>query len=178
MPAADPLPLEKARTLALKVMDVLRPACVQIETAGSIRRGRPMVGDIDLVCLPRPEQGAAEELARLFATCAEMGGMMTNGGFSKRCLLRKSRFQCDLWIAHHNTGDLFAPLPCNWGAMLLTYTGSPAHNMKVVARAKELGHTFRPGHGVVEESGRVHSVTEAEIFEVLQWDFVEPKDRF
>lgn len=169
------LALSPAQKLAEKVLEILSPACLKIEVAGSIRRGVAEVGDIDLVCLPR--DGAQAELAYLFRECAMQGGMMLDGGMAKRCVLRKNGVQCDLWIAHHTIPDLLAPLPCNYGAMLLTYTGSVAHNIKLVERAKSMGMTFKPGHGVIEESGAVHSVTEEEIFSALKMEFVKPEDR-
>jgi DNA polymerase/3'-5' exonuclease PolX len=52
-----------------------------------------------------------------------------------------------------------------------------AHNIKIIQRAKDLGKTFRPGWGVIEESGRVHATTESEIFAALEWDYIEPADR-
>lgn len=171
----DRLPLAKAAALAAKIVEVLAPACDQIEIAGSIRRGLSTVGDLDIVALPKP--GHEEALAHLFRTCAHAGGILQDGGISKRCLLRKSGVPLDLWIAKPAKRDLIAPIPCNWGAMLLTYTGSMHHNIKIAERAKELGHTFRPGWGVIEESGRIHATTEAEIFTALGWDFIQPADR-
>jgi DNA polymerase/3'-5' exonuclease PolX len=169
------IPLSKARALAEKVCEELAPACDQLAIGGSIRRGLPMVGDLDIIALPRP--GMEKELSRLFRSCAAIGGLILDGAISKRCLLRRSEIQCDLWVARQATMDLIAPLPCNWGAMFLTYTGSKEHNLKIVQRARNLDKTFRPGWGVVEESGRVYATTEDEIFAALEWDFVEPADR-
>lgn len=171
----DRLPLNKALPLAEKILAVLAPACLKIEIAGSIRRGLPDVGDIDIVALPHP--GQERELGRLFHSCAGFGGVLQDGGISKRCLLRKSGVQLDLWIAKHATMDLIAPIPCNWGAMLLTYTGSPRHNIFMVERAKTFGKTFRPGWGVIDHDGRVHGTTESEIFAALEMDFIPPADR-
>lgn len=168
------LKLAPARALAEKIVNELAPACQNIEVAGSVRRGLAEVGDIDIVALPHA--GAEADLAARFRACASM--MLLDGGIAKRCLLRKSGIQCDLWIARREkSDDMFYRLPCNWGAMLLTYTGSMSHNIAMVARAKALGHTFRPGHGVIEESGIVHSVTEEEIFEVLKMPFLAPNLR-
>lgn len=169
------IPLQQALKLAEKIMAELAPCCARIEIAGSIRRGLPTVGDIDIVCLPHWNRGAG--LAAAFHSCAMVGGVMLDGRISKRCRLRKSGIQLDLWVAHHGNDDLLAPVPCNWGAMLLTYTGSPNHNIRCVERAKELGMTFRPGHGVIEQDGTVHSLTEEAIFAALQWDFTPPSNR-
>jgi DNA polymerase/3'-5' exonuclease PolX len=47
------LPLEVARGLADTLVELLRPGCERIEIAGSIRRERPEVGDIELLAVPR-----------------------------------------------------------------------------------------------------------------------------
>lgn len=44
--------LHDAREIAGAVAALLAPACRRIEIAGSIRREKPEVGDIELVCLP------------------------------------------------------------------------------------------------------------------------------
>jgi hypothetical protein len=43
---------EDALPIANTLIEMLAPACVWIEVAGSLRRGRPDVGDIELVALP------------------------------------------------------------------------------------------------------------------------------
>lgn len=48
--------LRQARELAEKWAERLRPHCVRIEIAGSVRRGKAEVHDIDLVVTPRFEQ--------------------------------------------------------------------------------------------------------------------------
>jgi len=50
------VPLADARVIAESLMAALGPGCERIEIAGSIRRGRPDVGDIELVAIPRIEQ--------------------------------------------------------------------------------------------------------------------------
>lgn len=64
------VPLITASRLADDVMALLEPSCERIKVAGSIRRERPDIGDIDLVCVPRlhmqtapsPEDGVVRDL--------------------------------------------------------------------------------------------------------------------
>ncbi|MES2705161.1 MAG: hypothetical protein V4726_01030 [Verrucomicrobiota bacterium] len=175
MSAAARIPSAKAAALAERIVAELAPCCALIAVAGSIRRGLPDAGDIDIVCLPRWQREA--DLSAAFRACAMSGGIIQDGRISKRCQLRKSGVQLDLWVAHHAVPDLLAPLPCNWGAMLLTYTGSPSFNIRCVERAKALGKTLRPGHGVIDQDGTVHSATEEAIFTALEWDFIPPSNR-
>ena len=44
--------LEKARAIAEELKALLEPACERIMIAGSIRRQKPMVNDIELLCIP------------------------------------------------------------------------------------------------------------------------------
>lgn len=47
-----PLPLARAAVLAAELKAALSPSCDRIEIAGSVRRKRPLVNDIDLVLQP------------------------------------------------------------------------------------------------------------------------------
>ena len=42
----------KALPIAEQIVDYLRPACERISIAGSLRRKRPFIGDIEIVCKP------------------------------------------------------------------------------------------------------------------------------
>ena len=46
------IPLSEAAQLAAEVVDLLAPSCERIVIAGSIRRRRPDIGDIEIVCVP------------------------------------------------------------------------------------------------------------------------------
>lgn len=47
------IPLRAAENLALALLEQLAPHCDRIEIAGSIRRRKPIVGDIELCAVPR-----------------------------------------------------------------------------------------------------------------------------
>jgi DNA polymerase/3'-5' exonuclease PolX len=47
------VPLCEAEPLAAQLAELLEPACVCVEVAGSVRRQRPEVKDIEIVCIPR-----------------------------------------------------------------------------------------------------------------------------
>ena len=46
------LPLKQAESLARRIVAELAPGCSRIEIAGSIRRKKAEVGDIEIVCIP------------------------------------------------------------------------------------------------------------------------------
>lgn len=52
--------LSRAKVLAEEVRQVLAPYCEQIEIAGSIRREKAEVGDIEIICIPKFVEEEAE----------------------------------------------------------------------------------------------------------------------
>ena len=47
------IPLVKAKKWADRIVEILAPHCDRIEIAGSIRRQKPTIGDIEVVCIPK-----------------------------------------------------------------------------------------------------------------------------
>ena len=47
-------PYKVVKIIADGLVERLYSTCLRIEIAGSLRRQRPMVGDIELVCVPEP----------------------------------------------------------------------------------------------------------------------------
>lgn len=48
-----PMSLRRARAVAAEMVEALRPYCHRVEVAGSIRRGREWIGDIEIVAIPK-----------------------------------------------------------------------------------------------------------------------------
>src|ERR1035437_1907534 len=54
-PAEDKrYPYAEAYAIALDVLEQLKPHCIRAEIAGSLRRKKPLVGDIEIVAIPKP----------------------------------------------------------------------------------------------------------------------------
>jgi DNA polymerase/3'-5' exonuclease PolX len=180
--AAAPKPLAAMRALAEKVAGELARYCTLIEIAGSIRRGQALCGDIDIVVLPRPGQFMELEYA-ILDLAGSSGIKLFNGRVKKSVLLRKSLVQCDVFFADHGTqGDMFTPgLPPNWGAMLLTWTGSKSHNIKVAQAAAARGWEWKSTRGLVIPNGpdapEILSIDERLILSRLFGHYIEPSDR-
>jgi DNA polymerase/3'-5' exonuclease PolX len=47
------LPYNKAKQIADRIVEVLQPLCTKIDIAGSVRREKEEVKDIEIVCLPK-----------------------------------------------------------------------------------------------------------------------------
>ena len=173
MIAIDRLPLARAIGIALSLQERMAPHCEKLEIAGSIRRGRPSVGDIDFVCIPRDK-------AALKARFAEHWRVVTDGEQNFICareLTDGFELQVDIFFARPATRDLLENYPSNWGSLLLCRTGSKEHNIYLVEYAKRMGLKWNPYQGVFDGSKLLASETEADIFKALDLEFVPPERR-
>jgi len=168
--------LEEGDKRAAKIVKELAPFCERIEIAGSIRRRRPEVNDVDIVVLP-----AAGAEANLRARCKQNASVIREGPqmMELRCGggRAQAHFQLDLWIAARPGGDLFSKTPTNFGSLLLCRTGSKDHNIWLVTHAKLMGLAWNPHWGVSCNGALVASDTEENIFKALALDFIKPEDR-
>lgn len=62
MSAGRPIPIQQAEPIAVELREALRSACHRVEIAGSIRRRKPFVADIEIVAMPIVQQQSAGEL--------------------------------------------------------------------------------------------------------------------
>jgi DNA polymerase (family 10) len=175
--------LEDALPKAEKVRAVLQPLCERVCIAGSIRRLKSEVNDIDIVALPKSLDlpGALGGTAHfsesqvwkdLIPKALVKWGLRLEA--SGQELLRLSfpltALQVDIYRARAET----------WGVILLVRTGSKEHNVKLCTLARSKRLKLSANEGVVTQEGFgqiVASKTEEEIFAVLGLAFVEPKDR-
>lgn len=163
--------LDRARRIAQMIAAELAPFCEQIEIAGSIRRQRSKVNDIDIVLLPKPGQLAALRDRVKRSTVPILDG-------EENLIVRLTGgFQLDIFIAQPETRDMFTTTPSNFGALLLTRTGSKEHNIFLGQTATRLGRKYQPYRGVLENDVLLASATEVEIFTALGLPFIAPERR-
>lgn len=168
--------LARAIVIALKIQEQLAPLCERIEIAGSIRRARLEVGDIDLVILPQPGQ-----LNAIKARCAQRCEVIRDG--EQNCIYRlklsdDASVQLDIFFARPAISDLLNTAPGNFGTLLLCRTGSTEHNIFLVEHAKRQDLRWNPYRGVIDGQGNVlASETEEQIFTALNLPWIKPEDR-
>jgi DNA polymerase/3'-5' exonuclease PolX len=152
--------LAYAQKLAQEIVEQIRPHCERIEVAGSIRRKKSEVNDIDLVLIPKPLIWH-----RIIATLQRnMGAKVVKRGDSIAQLIIKE-VNVDLYVA----------TPQTWGALLLIRTGSAEHNIKLSKLA--INMRMKLTHSGLIKDGKVIASTEKEIFETLGISYVEPEER-
>lgn len=158
--------LEEATTIAEKVKEILSPYCEEIEIAGSVRRRKPTVNDIDIVLIEKPSAWLI--LSSLIAT---IGRIELNGDKIKR-----------LWYEDKQSGiaiDIYIATPATWATLLLIRTGSKESNIRLASIAKRQGwHLKANGDGLFNEKGeRIAGETEESIYEALGIPYQEPNER-
>jgi DNA polymerase (family 10) len=159
------LPLGVAWALADEIAEALResPAVIAAEPAGSIRRRRETVGDIDILVSSK-DPAAVERAIKAMDRYKEMIG----AGETKISFLTKDAFQIDVRVVE----------PGTWGAALQHFTGSKAHNIKLRTRALERGLRINEyGLFRLEDGKRIAGAHEAEIYAALDLDWMPPELR-
>jgi DNA polymerase/3'-5' exonuclease PolX len=162
------LKLTEIRPLAYKIVQDLEDYCSRIEIAGSIRRERAEVNDIDIVLIPKPWawMKILGVLKNEFSASIEL-----NGPQLMRALIpiafEPKLLQVDFYVATEQT----------WGTILLIRTGSKEHNIKLCSWAKSIGLMLSAKDGVIKEGKVVASKTEEDIFKALLTPYVRPQDR-
>jgi DNA polymerase (family 10) len=156
--------LEQARQIANNIKKVLTPYCDRIEIAGSIRRRKPIVHDIDIVLIEKPE--SALIIPSILAT---IGTITQNGSKIKRVLYHEE----DIFI------DIYFATPASWSTLLLIRTGSKENNIRLATIAKRQGWQLKAnGDGLFNNHGdRIAGDTEESIYQVLGIPYQEPHDR-
>lgn len=155
-------PLYLAKRLAEEYKKYLEecPAAQRVEIAGSLRRRRETIGDLDILA-----SGPGEKIINHFVKYREVKEVIAQGP-TKASVLLKSGIQVDLRVVAKKS----------FGAAWYYFTGSKAHNIKVRNRAKRKGLKINE-YGVFRGTKMIAGKTEEEIFKTVNLDFIEPEMR-
>lgn len=152
--------LERAQAIAEEVIKRLEPYCSRIEVAGSVRRQKPVVNDIDIVLIPSDPWNLEPAIEAL-------GPVVLGGGKLKRVIY--NGVQLDFYFA----------TPETWATLLLIRTGSKENNIRLATLAKKRGwHLAASGDGLFNETAkRIAGDSEESIYEALGIPYQEPWER-
>jgi DNA polymerase/3'-5' exonuclease PolX len=172
MSTGEKVSREFALPKAHEVMRLLNPVCERIEIAGSLRRGKPEVGDIEIVCIPKPTKdlfGNTTLNSSAIENALSGYTFIKNGEHFKQFDL--GTLKCDLFI----TNEL-----C-WGVIFLIRTGSADFSHKMVTPKKYGG--FMPSHlhvkdgRLCDDTGPCPTPEEKDVFAIYGMDFIPPEAR-
>lgn len=173
-------PLETALPIAEELCSMLAPACMRIEIAGSIRRRRSDVGDIELLCVPKQTIDSVfgtDDLDRVISSHIAVGlldyrtdvrGRRTYGPMNK--LLRHVPSGIPL--------DVFSTTAENFGMSWVVRTGPAEWNKRMMQRFRDIGFRAHAYGGVHNRQGvELDCPDEATVFRLMNLPYVEPWDR-
>lgn len=162
--------IDKAQGFADTISELIRafPGIDEITPAGSLRRGRETVGDLDLLvtgpaCEPEVVSAAVEHVAAL-----PLIDKLIAKGQNKVSFTLRNNLQVDVRL-----------LPrASYGAALQYFTGSKMHNVALRQRAIKRGLTLSEYALLrLEDNVVVAAASEADIYNALDLDYVPPELR-
>jgi DNA polymerase (family X) len=133
----------------------------QLEAAGSYRRGKETVGDLDFLCVAANGEAVMDQLGRIDGV-----EKMIGRGETKMSVLLENNVQVDLRVVPEES----------FGAALQYFTGSKDHNVVVRGRAKDLGLKINE-YGVFQGEKYVAGRTEENVYAAIGLPWFPPELR-
>ena len=146
------------------------PAVEAVTPAGSLRRGRETVGDLDLLVTMRPGNDRQKDVDAVAEYILRYPGIEETlaHGENKVSVRLGNGLQVDVRLLEKKS----------FGAALMYFTGSKAHNVALRGRALDMGWTLNEYALTTLKGGRiVASKTEEEIYMKLKLPYIEPELR-
>ncbi len=139
------------------------PGVERLEAAGSLRRRRATIGDLDLLAAVRDPAAVIAALDRL--TTVER---VLSAGTDKSSIVLRDGPQVDLMVCS----------PAAWGTHFVHFTGSAAHNVALRGRALARGLSLsEKGFKVVETGELQLEADEADVYARLDLPWIPPELR-
>jgi len=156
-------PLVTAASYAEPLADYLRTlsGVSRVEIAGSYRRMRATVGDIDMVAIAAPDSAIMER----FVAYREVNQILSKGPTRSSVLIDPG-----LQI------DLRSMTEASFGAAMVYFTGSKAHNIAIRRMGQERGLKINE-YGVFREAVRIAGDTEESVYETIDLPWIPPELR-
>jgi len=137
------------------------PGVAQVTLAGSFRRMRETVGDLDILV----SADATSPVMQRFAGYDEVAEVLSAGS-TRASVVLKCGLQVDLRVVAQQS----------YGAALHYFTGSKAHNIAIRRLAQQAGLKINE-YGVFRGSMRIAGDTEASVYRCVGLPYIEPELR-
>jgi DNA polymerase/3'-5' exonuclease PolX len=150
------LDLHMAANLVEKVKSTVQPHCVKIDMAGSIRRQKSKVHDIDFVVATKNNaewQKVSDKLKQLKTKLNCEG----NAIIKALVPFQNGHFQVDFYRAN----------PSTFGILLLIRTGSAEHKMWLAGFAQSKGMQLKYNQGLLKNGNVIAGEDETSVFKAL-----------
>jgi DNA polymerase/3'-5' exonuclease PolX len=183
------LNLIEAKRIAEELLEEMRPYCIRCEIAGSIRRRKTEVKDIEIVVCPSWEIDGTglfadefQQLNRLlqWAFDAEaVGRIQWIKPGAHEIIPWEPKREGKYWRGLLPEGiklDLFLTAPENWGIIFLIRTGAAEFSEAVVTHAKHIGKPCINGSLTIDGKP-VETREEQDVFDLLNLAYIPPEKR-
>jgi len=191
-------PYTEVRPIAEQLRSLFAPHCERIEISGSLRREKFMIGDIELVCIPKVEsivQGGLFDSGTTvdtFPLYQQMDGLITSEKIvhiePQKWGKKYRAFEFIAYLDNDKCGmfkvDMFIqPDPATWGINYMIRTGSSDFSRKMVTPKMQGGYmpnSLRIDGARVQDvnSGKIYDTpTEQSVFDLYGMDYVVPSAR-
>lgn len=186
------MPLEQAQPIAEQLRDFLAPACHRIEVAGSIRRQKALVADVEIVAMPRVESRAGSDLWKTPSQVDLLDELIGMARESDLIAPRDVAIRRASGTIEHQVrlGDAYKALvyrglpvdlfivrdPEQWGVIFALRTGPGDWNTRLVTDCKRYLRRVEGGH-VYVAGQRVPCPEEGDFFRAIGQRWIEPPDR-
>ena len=165
--------IDVAESAAAAIIEHIEKAGKAVESvtpAGSLRRGKETVGDLDLLVTLADGFTAQKHIDALAKHILEFPGIEHT--------LARGENKVSFRLANNLQVDVRLLEKENFGAALLYFTGSKEHNVVLRGRANEMGLTLNEyALATLKGERRVAGRTEQEIYAKLKLDYVPPEMR-
>ena len=161
--AKEKMTLAEAIGQAQELLEPLRklPSVEKVIAAGSLRRCKETVRDIDLLAVSRRPQ----ELMSAFVKLPRVARVLANGT-TKSAIRTASGAQVDLRVVDKRS----------FGSALVYFTGSKNFNIKLRVMGQKLGLKVNE-YGIFKKDKYICGATEEEVFKKLGLAYIEPELR-
>ncbi len=165
--ATERVPLGAARQITTALAEQIRKfkGVEQVELAGSMRRGMETVGDVDILCIAPEGAGVIDAFTKL-----PQVDRVVAGGATKGSVIVPTAGGRDVQV------DLRVVPKESFGAALMYFTGSKAHNIKLREMAVRKGWKLNE-YGLFDKDRMIAGKTEDQVYRKLGLPWIPPEMR-
>lgn len=183
------IPLDAAIVEAAALVYYLQSECEKIEVAGSIRRRKAEVGDIELVCIPKMYEAPKDLFGNETAPPADKlreAIRLANKAESMPSHLEE-------WLEHQNDGSRYMKLwdnrldvqidlfvvrpPAEWPIIYTIRTGPAEFSQRLVTGLRTRGMRCQDGRIIRKDGTHVPCPDEQTFFKLAGYKWKEPENR-
>jgi len=157
----------EAKLIADELISVLEPYCIRIEIAGSVRRKKANVKDIEICLVPKNKNKLFNILGLFLLKYNKDFKYFKNGERYKQFEFKG--INIDMFIGNEN----------NWGLLFAVRTGPAEFSTKILSTWKKVskGGYSKDGYLHDGEDKMIFTPEETDVFTLCKMEFIEPEFR-